>query len=205
MTSLIGVRSATMAVMGRIFGRKTQVHESAIVGDDSLVHIVIAGGSLAEWTTFENSWDDRLSQLAAVAVASGVRYVSIYPYGPSVSDSSLSRHFQDRHIVIDDVQLSVHASTDGRERICQALEEVGREETVSESFLDQRLFGSAGEPDLVVVLGSAQCLPPSLVWELAYSEIVFVDETWTDLSIESISAAICEYSLRHRRFGGVDA
>jgi undecaprenyl pyrophosphate synthase len=32
---------------------------------------------------------------------------------------------------------------------------------------------------------------------------VFVDQSWTGLSIESIEVAIQEYSLRHRRFGGV--
>ena len=103
------------------------------------------------------------------------------------------------------MQISVHASTDGRERICQALTKIGSNEVVSEALLDKRLFGDAGEPDLVVVLGPAQCLPYSLVWELAYSEIVFVDEPWTELSLASISSAIQEYALRHRRFGGVNA
>lgn len=205
LTSVVGSRSATMAVMGKLFGRKSQVHETSVVSDDSLVHIVIAGGSLAEWSEFEESWNHRFRELARIAVESDVRYVSIYPYGPNASDDSENLVVHDRRITIDGVQICVHASTDGRERICQALDGIGFDQVVSETLLDERLFGPAGEPDLVVVLGPAQCLPASLVWELAYSEIVFVDETWTDLSIESISAAIREYSLRHRRFGGVDA
>lgn len=194
-----------MAVMGRLLGRKTKVHETAVVSDDSLEHIVIAGGSLAEWSAFQRSWSARLRDLANVARESDVRYVSIYPYGPSATDVAEKHVSHDQHITIDGVQISVHASTDGRERICQALDGVQTSEAISESLLDERLFGPAGEPDLVVVLGATQCLPPSLVWELAYSEIVFVNENWTDLSIASIAAAIREYSLRHRRFGGVDA
>jgi undecaprenyl diphosphate synthase len=98
----------------------------------------------------------------------------------------------------------IHSSTDGRERICRALEERSVNEIVTENFLDQRLFGNSGDPDLVVVLGPANCLPRSLVWELAYSEIVFVEQSWTMLSLEKIQSAIQEYFLRHRRFGGVD-
>ncbi len=92
---------------------------------------------------------------------------------------------------------------DGRQRICAALANVEPSEIVTEGFLDRQLFGEAGNPDLVIVLGPANCLPASLVWELAYGEIVFVDQSWTGLSIESIEDAIQEYSLRHRRFGGV--
>jgi undecaprenyl diphosphate synthase len=176
-----------MKVMRRFFKRKTTVEVSAVESDDSLVHIVIAGGSIADWAVYED------------------RFISIYPYGPSPHDDQFSRSQLERQITLDGVQISVHASTDGQERICQALFEIGSNEVVSEALLDERLFGDAGEPDLVVVLGPAQCLPYSLVWELAYSEIVFVDEPWTELSLASISSAIQEYALRHRRFGGVNA
>jgi undecaprenyl diphosphate synthase len=77
------------------------------------------------------------------------------------------------------------------------------DEIVSENFLDQHLFGEAGNPDLVVVLGPANCLPRSLVWELAYSEIVFVERSWNTLTVDFIESAIQEYFQRHRRFGGV--
>ena len=194
-----------MKVMRRFFKRKTTVEVSAVESDDTLVHIVIAGGSIADWAVFEDRLDRRLADLADIARDSEVRFISIYPYGPSPHDEQFSRSQLERQITLDGVQISVHASTDGQERICQALSEIGSNEVVSEALLDERLFGDAGEPDLVVVLGPAQCLPYSLVWELAYSEIVFVDEPWTELSLASISSAIQEYALRHRRFGGVNA
>ena len=37
------------------------------------------------------------------------------------------------------------------------------------------------EPDLVVVLGPSTQLPPSLVWELAYAELVFIPVGWREL------------------------
>lgn len=194
-----------MKAVSRFFKRKTTVKVGSVESVDPLVHIVIAGGSLSDWSAFEDRLDSRLADLARIAQGSGVRFLSIYPYGPSPQDEQFSRAELERQITLDGVQISVHPSTDGRERICQALANIGNNEVVSEALLDERLFGVAGEPDLVVVLGPAQCLPYSLVWELAYSEIVFVDEPWTDLSLSSVSLAIQEYSLRHRRFGGVNA
>ena len=194
-----------MKAMRRFFKRKTAVEVGAVESDDSLVHFVIAGGSIADWAVYEDRLDRRLADLADIARAAEVRFISIYPYGPTPHDDQFSRSQLERQITHDGVQISVHASTDGQERICRALSEIGSNEVVSEALLDERLFGDAGEPDLVVVLGPAQCLPFSLVWELAYSEIVFVDEPWTELSLSSISSAIQEYALRHRRFGGVNA
>ncbi len=194
-----------MKAMRTFFKRKLTPEVGTVETDDSLVHIVIAGGSIADWAVFEDRLDRRLADLADIARGSEIRFISIYPYGPSPEDEQFLRSQIERQITLNGVQISVQASTDGRERICQALSEMGSNEVVSEASLDKRLFGDAGEPDLVIVLGPAQCLPYSLVWELAYSEIVFVDEPWTELSLASISLAIQEYALRHRRFGGVNA
>jgi len=55
-----------------------------------------------------------------------------------------------------------------------------------------------------VVLGSAHGLPRSLVWELAYSELVFLDVEWAQLSAAHLVEAIDSFAHRHRRFGGID-
>jgi undecaprenyl diphosphate synthase len=60
------------------------------------------------------------------------------------------------------------------------------------------------DPDLVVVLGAAHCLPRSLVWELAYSELVFLEVAWSQLSAAHLVEAIDSFAHRHRRFGGID-
>ena len=44
-----------------------------------------------------------------------------------------------------------------------------------------------------------------LLWQLAYSEFVFVDTYWPDFSKETLEAAIAEYQRRSRRFGGLAA
>ena len=190
--------------MGKLFNRRTQVLETAVDSDDSLLHVAIAGGSLSEWANFGPHWEARIEELTSLMSPIGVRFLSLYPYGPEVDDHKVEVKSFDRKVNVNGMDVIIHSSTDGRERICRALEERSDNEIVTEIFLDQRLFGSSGDPDLVVVLGPANCLPRSLVWELAYSEIVFVEQSWTTLSLEKIQSAIQEYFLRHRRFGGVD-
>jgi undecaprenyl diphosphate synthase len=42
-----------------------------------------------------------------------------------------------------------------------------------------------------------------LLWELAYSELVFTDVLWPDFRREHLYAAVQEFQNRDRRFGGV--
>jgi undecaprenyl diphosphate synthase len=78
--------------------------------------------------------------------------------------------------------------------------------TVTEQRLASTLAAPApGEPDLVIVLGNATDMPASLVWELAYAEIVFLDAPWTALDAEHIEMAIDDFARRDRRFGGIDS
>ena len=60
------------------------------------------------------------------------------------------------------------------------------------------------EPDLILVLGQPDRLPPSLVWELAYGELVFVPLPWDELSADHLVTAIADFAQRERRFGGLD-
>ena len=56
----------------------------------------------------------------------------------------------------------------------------------------------------MVVVGAKHRMPPSLVWELAYSELVFLDTTWQHFGPGHLDEAIGSYAHRHRRFGGID-
>ncbi|MBA3286833.1 MAG: undecaprenyl diphosphate synthase family protein [Acidimicrobiia bacterium] len=61
------------------------------------------------------------------------------------------------------------------------------------------------EPDLVVVLGPSTRLPASVMWELAYGELVFLPVTFGELSGAHVAAAIEDFHGRRRRFGGLDS
>jgi undecaprenyl diphosphate synthase len=61
------------------------------------------------------------------------------------------------------------------------------------------------DPDLLIRTSGELRLSNFLLWQLAYSEFVFVDTYWPDFSRETLEAAIAEFQQRTRRFGGLKA
>jgi undecaprenyl diphosphate synthase len=59
------------------------------------------------------------------------------------------------------------------------------------------------EPDLVVRTSGEYRMSNFLLWQLAYSELVFTDLYWPDFRREDLFNAVREYQSRDRRFGGV--
>ncbi len=59
------------------------------------------------------------------------------------------------------------------------------------------------DPDLMIRTSGEFRISNFLLWELAYSEIVFLDVLWPDFRREHLFDAIREYQARERRFGGV--
>ena len=59
-----------------------------------------------------------------------------------------------------------------------------------------------GDPDLVIRTSGEQRLSNYLLWQSAYSELVFADVLWPDFSRADFEAALDEFAARRRRFGG---
>jgi undecaprenyl diphosphate synthase len=57
------------------------------------------------------------------------------------------------------------------------------------------------DPDLLIRTSGEQRISNYLLWQLAYSELVFVDELWPDFSREAFRAALDAFEGRQRRFG----
>jgi hypothetical protein len=197
-----------MEDMSQLFRRVLKPRgQTPELGVSSLRHIVVAGGSIEEWRSFgAPQWQNRLASLARAGKASGARFISVHPYdiGSTESSSMAQCENMPERLIIDGVQVTTHPHSDGRMRLCSVLGAWDESQEITELSLDAVLFGEAGEPDLVVVLGPPDRLPRSLMWELAYSEIVFIDQSWADLHSADIEIAIAEFASRQRRFGGVD-
>lgn len=58
------------------------------------------------------------------------------------------------------------------------------------------------EPDLVIRTSGEQRLSNYLLWQSAYSELVFSDVMWPDFTRADLESCIAEYASRKRRFGG---
>jgi len=70
------------------------------------------------------------------------------------------------------------------------------------SFLDAP---DLPDPDLIIRTSGEQRLSNFLLWQSAYSELVFVPTNWPDFDRVTLEAAISEYQQRERRFGGLVA
>jgi undecaprenyl diphosphate synthase len=58
------------------------------------------------------------------------------------------------------------------------------------------------DPDLVIRTSGERRLSNYLLWQSAYSELVFRDELWPDFTRQSLQESLAEFGARQRRFGG---
>jgi undecaprenyl diphosphate synthase len=76
---------------------------------------------------------------------------------------------------------------------------------IDEKKIRERLYHpELPDPDLVVRTSGEYRISNFLLWEMAYSELVFTDVLWPDFRREDLYDAIEIYQSRDRRFGGVD-
>lgn len=74
---------------------------------------------------------------------------------------------------------------------------------VTAQIFEQFLYTPDVPPcDLIVRTSGEQRLSNFMLWRSAYSELLFIDKTWPDMTKADITAILKEYARRKRRFGG---
>ncbi len=58
------------------------------------------------------------------------------------------------------------------------------------------------DPDLIIRTSGERRLSNYLLWQSAYSELVFREELWPDFTRAALEQSLAEFSARRRRFGG---
>ncbi len=106
------------------------------------------------------------------------------------------------------ITVNIALNYGGRGEIIQGvrrlLEEGVSPEEVTEELLSQRLY-TAGmpDPDLIIRPSGEYRLSNFLLWQSAYSELLFMNVLWPDFTPEHLNYALHQYARRSRRFGGV--
>ena len=70
-------------------------------------------------------------------------------------------------------------------------------------FERELLTAGSPDPDLLIRTSGEQRISNFLLWQAAYTELVFVDTLWPDFGKEHLEQAIAEFRKRERRYGGV--
>ncbi len=79
-------------------------------------------------------------------------------------------------------------------------------EDITEATVERALYTSGiPDPDLIIRTSGEQRVSNFLIWQGAYSELVFVEEHWPDFNEQVFLRALDEYSSRNRRFGGIES
>jgi undecaprenyl diphosphate synthase len=58
------------------------------------------------------------------------------------------------------------------------------------------------DPEIIIRTSGERRLSNYLLWQSAYSELIFRDELWPDFSRAALEESLAEFSARRRRFGG---
>ena len=99
----------------------------------------------------------------------------------------------------DRIVLYVAFNYGGRAEILDAARKFNGE---SEAEFGRLLYApEMHDPDLLIRTSGEQRLSNYLLWQCAYSELVFRDELWPDFDRAALEACLREYETRQRRFG----
>ncbi len=112
----------------------------------------------------------------------------------------------------DKLHLTIAFSYGARQEIVSAAQKLAfevqagtlRPEEIDQTRLSHALLtADMPDPDLLIRTSGEKRISNFLLWQLAYTELVFLDTLWPDFGRNDLEEAITEYNGRERRFGGV--
>ena len=110
------------------------------------------------------------------------------------------------------LQFNIALNYGGRAEIlnaCKKLIQCVRDGGADMDLIDEAMFsnylytGSDPDPDLIIRTSGEQRVSNFLLWQGAYSELMFADQLWPDFDEKALRSAILEYQSRDRRFGAL--
>ncbi|XP_043724337.1 dehydrodolichyl diphosphate synthase 2-like [Telopea speciosissima] len=113
-------------------------------------------------------------------------------------------------------QLIIAVSYSGQYDIVQACRSIAdkvnngliQPNDISEALIEQELETNCTDfphPDLLIRTSGEQRVSNFLLWQLAYTELVFVQPLWPDFGKAEFVDAVSSYQQRRRRYGGRDS
>ena len=107
--------------------------------------------------------------------------------------------------------LNICLNYGGRAEIIKATREIaelvklGKIESseIDEKLVEKHLYtNELKDPDLMIRTSGELRTSGFLLWQLAYTEFIFLDKNWPDFNEKDLDYCIEEYQKRNRKFGG---
>ncbi len=117
---------------------------------------------------------------------------------------------EERTAGYDNYHYNLAIAYGGRQEIVQAIREVATkveagdlavEDITADIFAKHLYTGDLPDPDLVLRTSGEERISNFLIWQLAYSELYFVDVYWPGFRKIDFLRAVRSYQMRQRRFG----
>ena len=107
--------------------------------------------------------------------------------------------------------LNIAFNYGGRDEIIRCVKQISEKvsngeiaiEDINENIISNNLY-TAGEPDpdLMIRTGGELRVSGFLLWQLAYTEFLFVQKYWPDFNENDLNQAVQDFESRNRKFGG---
>jgi undecaprenyl diphosphate synthase len=105
------------------------------------------------------------------------------------------------------MQLTLALSYGSRQEIVSSINKLlkNKKNKISmEDFSNSLYTSKIPDPELFIRTGYEKRLSNFLLWQIAYSEIFFIDEYWPNFNKEMLKKIIDQYNSRERRYGKLD-
>ena len=91
-----------------------------------------------------------------------------------------------------------------RDEIAKAFKELKKKKKISETDITKNLYTSLmPDPDILIRTGGKKRLSNFMLWQLAYSELYFLNKLWPDFNIRDLKKVINDYKSIKRNFGNI--
>jgi len=108
-----------------------------------------------------------------------------------------------------EMTLTIAFNYGGRAEIVDAVKQMLEDGVAIDRITERKLERYLYEPtmpdvDLLIRTSGEHRLSNFLLWQMAYSELLFTDTLWPDFRRKDLYEAVLEYQARDRRFGGLN-
>ena len=74
---------------------------------------------------------------------------------------------------------------------------------INEENITRNLYQDVPFPDILIRTGGQKRLSNFMLWQLAYTEIFFLDKLWPDFTKNDLKKIVTKYRITKRNFGGI--